>query len=253
MTWLSIITVVRDDPDGLAASLASIAANDRTGVEVVVVDGSADRSQAPALVGNLGSVTWRTPQGIYPAMNDGLSLAGGEYAYFLNAGDVLHDPSVLARLREELTVHRPGWAFGQVEVVGEDGSHVVTPTWDYARERAACFSRGLFPPHQGTLARVELMRSLGGFDPSYRIAADYALFLKMSLASDPLLLDFVIASFTEGGASTQQWQRSFREFHRARRELLRPRGMLAVRERVNTAVHYARVWAYREVLLRARR
>jgi glycosyltransferase involved in cell wall biosynthesis len=253
MTWLSIITVVRDDPEGLAATLASVAANDRDGVEVLVVDGSADPSIAPGLVGDLGSVIWRQPQGIYPAMNDGLAAASGAYAYYLNAGDLLFDACVLARLRQVLDANRPEWAFGRVEVIGQDGSRVITPPWDYARERAVHFSRGLFPPHQGTVARVDLLRSAGGFDPSYRIAADYALFLRMSQACDPLVLDLVLARFTEGGASTQQWQRSFREFHRARCEILQPSGLPALRERFHTAVHFARVWAYREVILRARR
>ncbi len=253
MTWLTVITVVRDDPEGLASTLESIAANDRSGVELVVIDGSSDRAAAPGLVGNLGTVIWRRPEGIYPAMNGGLAAASGSYAYYLNAGDMLFDDGVLARLRQVLDADRPRWAFGPVEVIGQDGGRVITPAWDYAREHALSFSRGLFPPHQGTVARVDLLRSVGGFDPSYRIAADYALFLRMSQVAEPRVLDFVVARFFEGGASTQQWQRSFREFHQARQQILQPSGLAAWRERFHTAVHFVRVWAYREVILRARR
>ena len=251
--WLTVITVVRDDPQGLEATMASLSEQDRTGVDVLVVDSSADRAHAPRAADGLARVEWTEPRGIYPAMNTGLSSAVGEYVYYLNAGDTLHSSDVLANLAGVTLDARPAWLFGRVEVVGADGTRVVTPAWDYAREKAALFARGLFPPHQGTVARTALLRDVGGFDTAYRIAADYAAFLRLSCQADPLVIDQVLATFHEGGASTQHWQESFREFHRARREILRPTGLAAVQERASTAWHFSKVFAYREVALRARR
>lgn len=250
---LSVITVVRDDPEGLQATMASLATQDRTGVEVVVIDGSADRAHAVEAASGIARVAWSDPRGIYPAMNEGLASAAGDYVYYLNAGDTLHSPDVLGVLMSALEGERPAWLFGRVEVVSVAGTRVMTPMWDYGRERSALFARGLFPPHQGTVARTDLLRDLGGFDPSYRIAADYAAFLGLSLRADPLILDTVLATFHEGGASTQNWQESFREFHRARLEIFRPSGLTALRERVSTAWHFSKVFTYREVARRARR
>jgi hypothetical protein len=71
--------------------------------------------------------------------------------------------------------------------------------------------------------------------------------------ADPLVVDYVIAEFFEGGVSSVKWQESFREFHRARRLILQPTGTAALREQFETRVHFAKVFVYRELILRARR
>lgn len=251
--WLTVVTVVRDDVPGLRGTVDSLRGQDRDGVDVLIVDSSADPAVASALGAGIARTMWVSPEGIYPAMNVGLEHAAGDYVYYLNAGDILHAPDVLASLRGLIVDANPTWLFGRVEIVGADGSRVVTPAWDYAQEKSALFSRGLFPPHQGTLARRDALQSFGGFDTSFRIAADYAAFLRLSLVADPCQTDLVIATFTEGGASTLHWKESFAEFHRARREILRPTGAASLRERVESARHFAKVFAYREVALRARR
>ena len=254
--WLSIVTVVRDDAAGFARTLASLRRQDLANVHFVVVDSSREHDEIPDALSRAGvtaDVVWTEPRGIYPAMNTGLQRATGDWVYFLNAGDTLHDHGVLHRLRGRAGATPKGWIFGPVELTAPGRRPVVTPPWDYQGERRANFARGLFPPHQGTIVRTALLRSVGGFDTSYAIAADYAAFLRLSLAGDPEVLDFVIASFAEGGASTLRWQQSFREFHRARRSILQPTGAAALRERADTAWHFARVFAYREVVAPLRR
>ena len=138
--------------------------------------------------------------------------------------------------------------FGPVEIMGKDGKRTVTPAWSYYLERKNLFARGFFPQHQGTFARRDLLQKLGGFDTSFHIAADYAMFLRMSQVSDPLELDFVVADFHEGGLSSEHWQRSFHEFHRARVEVFRPTGLARLTEQWNYRTHFSRVWAYRSVV-----
>ena len=249
MAWLSIVTVVKDDPDGFARTCASLADQDLSDVEWIVIDGSSDRKGIPSMLarGDSPSVVYRheAPRGIYPAMNSALGLATGRTIYFLNAGDSLASPTTLARARDGLG--DAVWGFGPVEIEDVSGSVVVTPPWSYESERRRGFSRGLFPPHQGTFTRTSELRGIGGFDTSYRIAADYAAALRLSLLATPVELPFVIARFREGGTSTTRWQESFREFHRARCEILQPSGTAALRERWETARHFALVYAHREV------
>jgi glycosyltransferase involved in cell wall biosynthesis len=255
--WLTVVTVVKNDPAGFATTVDSLAAQDLSGVEYVVVDSSADSTEVLATLAALGeegrNYAAMPPRGIYPAMNAALEMATGEYVYFLNAGDTLHRDDVLARVHEALSDAEPTWAFGPVEIVGQDGRRVVTPPWDYAREKRSCFSRGLFPPHQGTFVRRTDLRDQGGFEPGYTIVADYASFLKLSLIADPLMLDPVIATFTEGGVSTRRWHESLRQFHQARRRILVPKGSAAVREYANSLRQGAAVAAYRRVVLPFRR
>ena len=254
--WLTIATVVKDDPAGFARTLSSVRAQDLDGVELLVIDSSRDRDVIPALL--VGAAlpqyrcSWLPPAGVYPAMNAAVDSATGDYVMFLNAGDSFAAPSVVAELRRLISAERPEWIFGRVVIVDSHGRRTVTPTWDYAAEKERLFSRGLFPAHQATVVARDSLMAIGGFDTGYRIAADYAAFLKLTQRSDPMQLDLVIADFLEGGLSTVAWKASFAEFHRARREILRPHGWLSWRERADAAVHFARVFVYREILRRGR-
>lgn len=251
MIWLSVVTVVRDDPAGLWRSVESLRAQDLNSVEFVVVDSSADPERVQKVLGVLPqslrtTVLREPPRGIYPAMNSALGACTGSFAYFLNAGDRLHSPHVLESVQAAMPMGAV-WAHGPVEIVARDGAKVVTPDWDYERERRYAFSRGHFPPHQGTFASVDALRAAGGFDTRYRIAADYAMFLRLSLIADPVHLPFVIAEFQEGGASTLNWRQSFREFHHARHEILPMTRSQRVLEATVHAWRYALVYGHREV------
>ena len=250
--WLTIVSAVRDDLEGLQRTFESLRTQDLEGVEVLVLDSSSDRASVGDVCGDIAAVEWMEPQGVYAAMNTGLQHASGKYVQFLNAGDCLHDDSVLQRVRA-CVASEAQWMFGPVEIVGKDGKRTVTPVWDYSVEKKHMFARGLFPQHQGTFARRELLQKLGEFNTSFRIAADYALFLRMSQVSDPLELDFVVADFHEGGLSSERWQESFREFHRARIETLCPTGTTRLSEQWDYVRHFSRVWAYRSVVEPLRR
>lgn len=251
-SWLTIVTVVRDDPEGLARTVKSVSTSDLHGVEYLVVDSSEDNAQVRDLCGDLGTVHWIEPEGIYPAMNFGLTHAAGTYVQFLNAGDIFHDSQVLSRVRicaESL----PAWMFGPVEIVARNGGRVITPPWDYLHEKETCFSNGYFPQHQGTFARTELLKELGGFDDRFTVAADYAAFLRLSQVSDPLTLDFVVADFFEGGSSSSHWRKAQAEFHRARQEILAPKGKAWFREQTNTRIYFAKLWFYRKIVQKMKR
>jgi len=246
--WLSVVTVVKDDLAGLCRSLDSLRYQDLTNVELVVIDSSVEQSEVLAVVHEFpvsSAVEWSEPEGVYQAMNRGLALAQGEYIYFLNAGDSLHDPNVVTDLHDLISGSKPEWLVGLVEITELGGHKVTSASWDYQAESRAFFSRGVFPPHQGTVVKTELLLSVGGFNTDYRIAADYAAALSLSLAAKPLMVDRVVACFTEGGLSTKLWKQSFHEFHRARQQILLPSGWGRIVEWWNFSRHFASVWLVR--------
>jgi hypothetical protein len=247
--WLTIVTIVKDDPDSFQRTLESICDQDLDGVEFVVVDSSVNREQIPAGVHQSkidAHILWTPPQGIYPAMNTALEIAAGTYIYFANAGDAFADSSALTAIRKS-SASSPDWMFGEVRFIQPDGRAVTPAAFDYATERDRCFSNGRFPPHQGTIARTQLLRDLGGFDTSYRIGSDYALFLKLSQVSDPVEIKAVIADFFVGGLSTVAWKESLKEFHAARLNILKPTGARARRELLGTWSQFAKMSAARAI------
>jgi len=240
---LSVITVVKDDPQGLRHTLNSMSEQQRIDpaqIQFLVIDGSSPTMEE--VLSNSGitdvSYFWQKPQGIFSAMNFGLSQAQGDYVFFLNAGDTLFNSDVLSRLIEFLQSSAPNWAFGRVNFTSSTGKDLTEPSWSYAAERSQLFARGLFPSHQGTVMRRNLIQSLGGFDETYQITSDYHLMLKASKDSEPGFIPFPIAHFQQGGASTQNWQKAVGEFHRARVSVFEPRGVQQLQEWTNTAIGF---------------
>lgn len=253
---LTIVTVVKDDIDGFKRTLCSIECQDAEKTEWVVVDSSNDQSTIQSLVENAShpcvSYLWTEPEGVYAAMNTGLKAVSGRYVHFLNAGDEFAAPSVVASLVETLATSDPIWLYGQVAFVSEVGRTVIPPPFNYQKEKRACFSRGRFPPHQGVVVKTSTLVGLGGFEENYRIAADYAVFLRLSSISDPLEMEELIARFFEGGLSSRRWRRALVEFHQARRVILSPAGFAAVREVLETTLLFVQIGSAR-LLRRLRR
>ena len=251
MPWLSIVTVVKDDIEGFQRSIDSLSPQSLAGVELVLVDSSASALEIPAFLSDYlitdYQSEWVEPQGIYSAMNRGLELARGDYIYYLNAGDSFFDQSVIGDLGALVAESSPAWIIGRVQILEQTGASVTSAVWDYETEKKALFARGLFPPHQGTVVKTEALRSVGGFDERFAIAADYAAALSLSQVHDPLITERVIATFFEGGISTTNWQDSFREFHFARQEVFAPRGLAALEERFRYWRHFLSVWLVRKV------
>lgn len=245
--WLTIVTVLRDDLPGLERTLASLGGVLDASIQYIVVDSSHDHESVATLVADSApsaEVIWEEPSGIYPAMNAGLNRARGRYIYFLNAGDELNGQG-LFEARKEVEAKSPVWLTAPVEIEEVNGQQVTSPPWAFESESAWAFARGNFPAHQGTIVATEALRSQGGFDIGYRIAADYASMLTLSRKAPPVMLDEPLARFHEGGASTVGWHRAHREFHRARRKILKPTGSLAAREYVATGRRFLAEGAYR--------
>ena len=238
---LTVITVLKDDPEGLLRTMNSLDQPPSPDIQWLVVDSSSDVQRVRTILTRSrweSDFFWTKPEGVFNAMNKGLAKASGDYVWFLNAGDTLHSSEsldiVLTLLR-----NKPFWAFGQVQFVSMEGRVTLPKVFDYEREKRRWFARGRFPPHQGTIARRQLVCELGGFNENYRVAADYELMLKLSKAADPVVSDAVWATFYEGGVSSTNWRRSLREFHHARRAVLKFSRAASVGESALTLKHYA--------------
>lgn len=205
---VTIITVCYNCEDTLADALKSVANQTWPYVEHIVIDGaSTDGSMAiiDRYRSGLAKVVSEPDGGIYDAMNKGLQLATGDLVGFLNADDVLAHDRVIADIAEKAVHEAADVVYGDLVYVSSGNLGRVVRSWRSGRFSRRQLSLGWMPPHPTLYVRHTLMRKLGGFDISYKIAADYDLMLRC-LREPGVKVSYlpqVLVKMRTGGASNR--------------------------------------------------
>ena len=169
----SIITVTWNAASVIAPTLRSVERQTSTDYEMLIIDGASTddtlRIVKQASIASL-RVFSEPDNGLYDAMNKGISRARGRYLIFLNAGDAFADDTVLARLAM-LTTEDPGVIYGQTQLVDKNREvvgkrHLTAPK----RLTVDSFLKGMVVCHQAFVARRDLVPQ---YDLRYRLSADY--------------------------------------------------------------------------------
>lgn len=182
--------------------------------EVVFVDGgSADGTlDTIARSGLPGRLLNDVRGGISAAMNAGLEAAGGRYVAHLHADDYYLDSLVLADVASALVGH-PGalWAFGRF-MNDVDGVVQPPPYVPKPYSKGNLWRRNLVP-HCAAFVQREAFLAEGGFDPRYKLAMDYDLWLRLCKRGEPVLINRALGAFRRhaGSATTRHARRSFHE------------------------------------------
>lgn len=183
---LSIITINRNNAEGLRCTLDSVAAQTNKEFEHIIVDGASTDGSVDVIhkyilqleIGNreLEKVKWvsEPDTGIYNAMNKGVRMSNGEYVLMLNSGDYLIDEQVIERILLELN----GIDIVQGNVVSvEEGKEIVKNGYGKSDITFIDVMKGHFL-HQASFCRRDLFDRYGYFDESYKINGDTVFYAK---------------------------------------------------------------------------
>lgn len=222
--WLTVVTVVRNDPEALRRTLASVAAQDTSLLEHLIIDGAStddtcDIARAAAATSPWVRLRSAPDTGIYNAMNHGIRLARGEHLQFLNAGDDFTSGDEVAAIYADW--QRVGYEWGRYRARFVDANRAATRPLASAELDVAQFLRGTQERyHQGAVMSRSLLWELGGFDERYRIVADFDLMRRALLAGHrPWVSERIITDYDASGLSAVAWRESLWEEH-----LVRSRG-----------------------------
>jgi glycosyltransferase involved in cell wall biosynthesis len=148
---VTIITVVRNGAATIALTLESVRAQCYLSVEHIIVDG-ASTDETVEIIKSYHSdhLRWisEPDQGIYDAMNKGISLARGDWLLFLGADDVLADPDVLSDIFQQQELAPYDLVCGGSSYIG--GKRCVprldwhTKLFNTIHHQAAFYRRSLF-------------------------------------------------------------------------------------------------------------
>ncbi len=203
---ITVIMAVYNGAATLARALESVISQTYPRTELIIMDGGSADGSVDILRAHSAQIAhWETQpdRGIYHAWNKALARARGDWVCFLGADDYFWTPDVLARLAPHLPAEDPPAriVYGQVAIVDDAGDVVRYEgrPWDEAR---GAFTSIMSIPHPGLLHHRSVFRERGGFDESFRIAADYDLLLRELPARPALFVpDVITVGVQRGGVS----------------------------------------------------
>jgi glycosyltransferase involved in cell wall biosynthesis len=211
MDKISVITVCFNSAETLGRALQSVADQDWSRVEHIVIDGASSDGSAAIIErfsSRLTHVLSEPDKGIYDAMNKGLNLASGDIICFLNADDQYASSGVLSNVAFQMSRYRLDALMGDAGFF-----HEANPQRIVRRYRSECFSPdrlawGWMPAHPALFLRREVVQRVGHFKTDYRIAGDFE-FIVRAFHGQSLsyrYLPEILVRMQTGGVSTRGWR-----------------------------------------------
>ncbi len=214
MPKFSIITVAWNASATIADTMLSVAAQNISDYEHIIIDGaSKDKTVEIALLHSTRNtiILSEPDNGIYDAMNKGLSIASGEYIGFLNADDFYTRTDALLILKNaienEFSKYEPPALSAGVAIVKEIMPEIWSRSYSATHFRPWMLRFGHMPPHPGFYVRRDVAEKIGPLDTRYKISADFDFVTRFFQAGyRPTMIPQTLVSVREGGASNNGFQ-----------------------------------------------
>lgn len=208
---ISVITIVYNGDELLEQTLQNMIHQKTDDVEHVIVDGGSSDGTL-ALINRYGDYLefWRSEpdNGLYDALNKGISLCRGDYIGAIHANDC-YAADALTKIRAAVRNNSDAeFYYGVVNNVGGDRA------WRRGREIQSTWQMVTFGNfnHPTCFVKRSVYERIGNFNPDYSIAGDYDFGIRCWNAGVRFCyVDELISHFRLGGTSSNlfrnQWQR----------------------------------------------
>ncbi len=207
----SIISVCFNEEKHIGETCESVVKQKFKNFEWIVIDGESTDNSIDILNNYqkyIDIFISEKDDGIYDAMNKGISLAKGEFLILLNGGDFFCDKRVLQGVAKYISETNKSYDIYHGDVILLDDNADKTICYaNFAKNKnidIKHFLKGNGIPHQGAFIKKKLFDSIGNYDTSYKITGDFDWWVRAICINKakPYYLDTLIAKITYGGIST---------------------------------------------------
>lgn len=184
---ISVVTATYNCAATILDCLRSIAEQRHQDIEHILVDGASTDGTVELLhqqASRPNRIISEPDGGIYEALNKGVAHASGEIVGFLHADDLYADARVLEDVASAFQKPDVEAVYGDLIYVRKSDTDKVVRYWRSSPFARSSLARGWMPPHPTLYLRRRVYERFGGFDLSYRIAADYEFMLRVLAAID---------------------------------------------------------------------
>lgn len=212
---ITVITVSYNSSATIADTVHSVASQTHKDIEHLIIDGGSKDETINVVEScrHSGLILSSEPdKGIYDAMNKGLARATGEIIGFLNSDDFYADSTALEKIASAFEDESVEACFGDLIYITQDNRREVR-YWKSKPFVAKDFEKGWAPAHPTFYVRKSTLKRFGGFDLSFKLAADFDFMMRYLEVGKvrSVYIPFVLVRMRLGGASNQSWLNIFRQ------------------------------------------
>ena len=177
---ISIITVCFNSAITIEDTIKSVENQKGADVEHIIIDGLSKDGTIDIIKRNksVSKFVSEPDNGIYDAMNKGIVLATGDVIGTLNADDFYANENVLEEVAKVFLDPNVEACYGDLVYVNQKDTEEIVRYWKSRDYVSGLFKSGWMPAHPTFFVRKSVYDRLGGFDLSYKIAADFELLFR---------------------------------------------------------------------------
>lgn len=213
---ISILTAVWNRVATLGQALDSLEEQTHSDWEHVVQDAGSTDGTLTLLAARPDArrhVESRRDGGIYEALNRAFARSSGEIVGVLHSDDFFARPDILAQVSDAFAKTGADAIYGDLDYVTAGNTSRVVRHWKSGAFDSDRLRRGWMPPHPALFLRRDVIERLGGYDTSFRIAADYDAILRYFSDEEVRVsyLPGVMVKMRLGGESNRSLERILRK------------------------------------------
>jgi glycosyltransferase len=207
---VSVITAVFSNASFIQDAIRSVLSQKNVEVEYIVVDGGSKDGTVETVLSfgdQIAKFISEPDEGVYFALNKGISMATGEIIALLHSDDFYANPWVLSQVVEAFEKQQCDAVYSNLYYVNEGNPNKIARLWDSGFYKKEEFYRGWMPPHPAFFSRREVYEKYGSFDTSLKSAADYELMLRLIFKNE-IKVHYIPKFFVlmrTGGASNRSF------------------------------------------------
>lgn len=223
---VSIITATYNSASTILDTVRSLECQTYVNIEYIIIDGASKDNTLDIINQSCSRVTKiisESDNGIYDALNKGISMATGDIVGFLHSDDLLAYPDAIKDLVTTISQCNADCVYADLDYVDKSDTNRIVRHWRSGAFNMAKISLGWMPPHPTFYMKRSLYQQWGGFDLSFKICADYDSVIRY-LKKPELQVSYlphVVIKMRVGGASNNSFGNLVRKLKEERNILKR--------------------------------
>lgn len=179
---VSIITACYNSVATIEDTLKSVVNQTYTDIEYIIVDGESTDGTIDIVnkyKEKISKISVGKDNGIYFALNKGISLATGDIIAFLHADDFYYSNRVIENVVACIKKNNVQSVYGDLYYVDSVYTKKNIRYWKSDEYKPNAFKFGWMPPHPSFFVKKEVYEKYGMFNTTLRSAADYEFMLRV--------------------------------------------------------------------------